>query len=879
MYGDEYSSWIEIRNENETESNYSGGNRKYLTWYEDSKYGGTNKYSEDFNKIYVDLGEYGIQNGQYAEIHLKFKVAKDANDNITLDSENGKQNMAEVNAYRSEQNGKTAGLIDIDSKPGNLDPRTTTNYQDDEDMAPYYKLQLGYSNGNTGGSSASGGNDQGGEGGQQGGTGGDNGKVETDQNGNVVGYGNTIEGNVWEDIKTITIEEDNRNISNGIKETEEPENEPLIDHVKVELIEIIGDKEIIIDTVRTGKQLLLTSENKDNAQSTGAYRFSGLTSGKYQIRFTYGDEEHLKYQLDKEGNLLYNGQDYQGVSSEKIINTDKTNAQLAQSYEDTEIMLVIDNSNSMSGEKMLNAKQEVQSLLTSLQNNLPGVKIGLVNFNEVASTIGKVGAQESTLESGISTLTAGGETAIARGIIEAMQGYAEGKNKLMILITDGQETVETEEKVIEQIENLRAQGIKLTTILTGNSETIFGTEAKPRYGTVNKLDNITADEIYEIIIKETTIEADRSLGKDVEADRRQQIDRYSVMDYEKGKELDIEGMVKLKGEEREKAITTLAENTTMRAETKVIEFTANNVGTDKIHEVNQALIRRPKAELRLTEEISTIKVTLSDGTVIIDTAKGLSKNVLGLGVEGLNTVSIYLDEELMQGATVEVTYRVMVENIGEVDRLSNYFEGESDATITTTANVVYAYINKSVVYRADGQPINPETGEPYWEPAEEGQDGLPAGVVGGTNITIRTAAFEKMYLYPVGSKEVKNGEGICRTEVIPEVILSKVISPENDDTSSLTYECLMEIAVRGNEVGRRVLGAIPGNLGTKINSTEDGTHIELENEEADSQKIIVTKPLGADRSGKTTLIALATFATIAVIALCLRKPQKHNSKK
>ena len=253
--------------------------------------------------------------------------------------------------------------------------------------------------------------------------------------------------------------------------------------------------------------------------------------------------------------------------------------------------------------------------------------------------------------------------------------------------------------------------------------------------------------------------------------------------------------------------------------------------------------------------------------------------MLGLDVDGLDTVSIYLDEELMQGATVEVAYRVMIENVGEVDRLSNYFEGESDATITTTANVVYAYINKSVVYRADGQPLDPETGEPLnWEPAQEGQDGLPAGSVGGTNITLRTDAFEKMELYPVGSKEVKNGEGISRTEVIPELVLSKLISPENDQTSSLTYECLMEIAVRGNEVGRRVLGAIPGDLGTKINSLEDGTHIELEAEEADSQKIIVTKPLGENRSGKTTLTALAIFTTIAAIALCLKNQQKLDDK-
>lgn len=895
------TSWIVIRNEDETESTYAGEeSEKEIIWKPISNYGDTNPYSSDFNKIYADLGEYGIKRGQYAEIHIIFRVLKDNNGNILLDSTEGKKNAAEINAYRTvnTETGETAGLIDMDSKPGDLNPRQSVGgCEDDEDKAPNYKLQLGYTNGNTGGSSGSGdGDDNGG-----------NGQVETDINGNPIGYGNTIEGNVWEDIKTDVILEDNRKISNGIKEEEvevEVEingqkvkqllKEELIDHVRVELLEVIGDGneqvEVVLDTVRTGTELLLT----DKGKSTGAYRFSGLTSGKYKVRFIYGEKEQL---LE---NIKYNGQDYQALSSAHIVDKDKTADLLSNNYKDTEIMLVIDNSNSMSTSgKMNQAKQTAQKLITDLQNKLPGVKIGVVNFNETAKTIGKVGTKANALSNGINSLVSGGETAIARGIIEAKQGYKTGTNKLMIIITDGQETVDTEELVISQVESLKSLGIKLATILTGNSDNIFGTVDKPRYGKVISIANMATNgietgPIYQEIVNQSEIEADRSLGKDIEGaetnpeagTRRWQINEYKEMTYEKGVILNIEEIEWLEGQERINAIEKLANTTWMQSETKEVEFSANNVGKDHIHEVNQALVKRPTAELKLREEISSIKVMLSDGTVIIDTAKGLNKNVMGLDVPNA-TISVYMDEEIMQGATIEVAYKLVVENVGEVDRLSNYFEGASDETITTTAKVIYAYINENVVYRPDNQTEGVE-----WtrveipvaqndEVSPETQDVIEKG----TKIALRTDVFKEVELYPVSSKEVRTGQGSSQkpiSEISTDLILSKLISPESDEDSSLTYDCAMEITVRGNEVGRRVLGSVPGNIGGRIEeidkAKEQGTHIQLETEEATSRRIIITKPLGEDRSGKNRLIALAGFTVLALASCLLKRKNEQNNE-
>ena len=876
------SSWIVIRNDDETESNYSGNsNKEQIKWSETSRYGDTNEYSEDFNKMYANLEKYGIKKGQYAEIHIIFRVLKDENGNIMLDSGEGKKNVTEINGYRSIETttGKVSGLIDLDSKPGDVDPRQEVGvYEDDEDKAPNYKLELGYSNGNTGGDNGNGGTGDG-----SGNTGGSN-QVETDENGNPTGYGNTIEGNVWEDIKTITIEEDNRKISNGIKE----EDEPLINDVKVELIEIISgyvngeykEVEVVLNerTIRTGNELLLS----DKAQSSGAYRFSGLTGGHYKVRFTYGEKEQL------EENIKYNGQDYQGLSSAQIYDRDT----IEKSYENTEIMLVIDNSNSMSGNKITRAKQAATKLIENLNNKLPGIKIGVVNFNEAANTIGNLGTGAGNLISGINNLGSGGETAIARGINLAQSIYANGKTKLMIIITDGQETVDLEEDVIRQIENLRSRDIGLISILTNNSDNIFGTEQNPRYGDVynivNENDIYTriVEEIYQKILKESIVEEDRSLGKDLEGDkenplpgtRRWQINEYSEMTYKKGTILDVEGIDKLTGQERINRIEELANTTYMTSISEEVEFAASNVGADKIHEVNQALVERPRARLELTEEIAGIKVMLSDGTVIIDTEKGLSKNVMGLDIPDAN-VSVYMDEEIMQGATVEVTYKLCVSNTGEVDRLSNYFEGESDDTITTTAKVIYAYINQNMVYREDT-----EQKDITWEvitPSDKNENGENImdselseetinGVEHGTTMTLRTEGLKEVELYPIGSKELKLGDSTYKNEITAGLVLSRLISPEDDQSTNLTYDCSMEITVRGNEVGRRVLGSIPGNHKPDVK----GTIISLEPDEARTRRIIITKPLGEDRSINNIIIALTGCVIIAGGIIIIKRKEK-----
>ena len=100
-------------------------------------------------------------------------------------------------------------------------------------------------------------------------------------------------------------------------------------------------------------------------------------------------------------------------------------------------------------------------------------------------------------------------------------------------------------------------------------------------------------------------------------------------------------------------------------------------------------------------------------------------------------------------------------------------------------------------------------------------------------------------------------------------MLSKLISPDDDQSSSLTYDCIMELTVRGNAAGRRVANSILGNH-TIIDpkDEEDGTQVTVESspDEATTRSIIITKPFGENHNiTKPVLTALAILTTMLAI--------------
>ena len=84
-------------------------------------------------------------------------------------------------------------------------------------------------------------------------------------------------------------------------------------------------------------------------------------------------------------------------------------------------------------------------------------------------------------------------------------------------------------------------------------------------------------------------------------------------------------------------------------------------------------MERPKTQLQITNNVENVKVTLSDGSIVFDatqtaeaTKGNETKNVIWKsnrsttkGITG-GFIQLYLDEELMYGATIQITYKMQI---------------------------------------------------------------------------------------------------------------------------------------------------------------------------------------------------------------------------
>lgn len=150
-------------------------------------------------------------------------------------------------------------------------------------------------------------------------------------------------------------------------------------------------------------------------------------------------------------------------------------------------------------------------------------------------------------------------------------------------------------------------------------------------------------------------------------------------------------------------------------------------GTHKnyhIKNLNLGLTERPEAQLKLTKEVSNLKIVLSNGETLFDANKSVNNLYFAKHKEHtykynnkirLDSVKVsnnskqapeliqgYMDDELLSGATLVITFKFKVENVGEVDYLDKqfYYTGKTNSTdksniARTNADEVIDYVSKN----------------------------------------------------------------------------------------------------------------------------------------------------------------------------------------
>lgn len=343
-------------------------------------------------------------------------------------------------------------------------------------------------------------------------------------------------------------------------------------------------------------------------------------------------------------------------------------------------------------------------------------------------------------------------------------------------------------------------------------------------------------------------------------------------------------------------IDELIDKTKMTSETgtMVIELEYDRTGTGNqvvdnkasytINNVDLGLEERAKAQLAINKDVTNVKVTLANGTILFD-AKSSATNVLWkdhksyeVGYKGnfmdpdkfgnivnirnknknkFGLIQLSMDEELMHGATIEITYDVTVSNVGEVDYKDNrfYYTGNVSNTntiVTTKANQVIDYVANNLQFNVSNNN--------NWKVITK-ENLLAQGLV-NTGLTKQIEQYNTIIvteslsssLVPNLYKEKVQKNAIDSVTV--PLVLTQLITSENE-TDDLTYRNIVEIVKTSNTVGRKNEYSVVGN--------QDPTK-EPQEIDSDKAEIVRILPPFGD-AGLYITIAIIVISSIALLTV------------
>lgn len=326
-------------------------------------------------------------------------------------------------------------------------------------------------------------------------------------------------------------------------------------------------------------------------------------------------------------------------------------------------------------------------------------------------------------------------------------------------------------------------------------------------------------------------------------------------------------------------------------------------GNFTLNNIDFGLVERPKAQLEIDKSVTNVKLTLANGSVLFDVNKtadnviwkdhteyelekyqkdgkyeeyyGASgKNRYSYRNEKINSlvknndnglIQLTMDEELMHGATIEITYKVKITNVGEVDYEGQefYYLGKTAGNVvTTTANQVVDYVANNLKFDSNNTTNN------GWEVIakdsliKDKSDYKNNDNLVNSNLSNNVAQFNDV-IETSGSelnKILKPGESTEKT-----LILSQLITAENSD-DDLTYTNMVEIVRTSNTVGRRMAYSVVGNQDPKSDQAD-----ELDSSTA--EKVIILPPFG-EAHIYYILGAVVALILVGGIALIIRKVLK-----
>lgn len=371
--------------------------------------------------------------------------------------------------------------------------------------------------------------------------------------------------------------------------------------------------------------------------------------------------------------------------------------------------------------------------------------------------------------------------------------------------------------------------------------------------------------------------------------------RYTdaIDDYENRKKIDepIKEVTKntkaevdtaYQGNQQSDRIITQMESTTPKMEIGVefSSYTDPSSGESYkycIHDIDFGIIERAKQDLVLTKRIKTMKVTLANGQVVADLTitdegkvegekKGITYMQPKPNIEPKNGfIRLELDNELIQGTKLEVTYEIKATNNSELDYIPNsdsdtatfytYGEVGKNVPITISPTEIVDYLDKS--WSFDSKQY-----EETWQVKEANdiKDKVIEEVVDSKPIAEKmilcTDTIRNAKLVP---NNVQNNQQQLKQSEAVELKVSKLLTT----TDEISLENEAE-EVKVDKTGGRILETTPGNYipGTGATEADDSM----------AETTIVTPATGDDLNYILPIaIGVTAFIILGVGVIIIKK--------
>ncbi len=301
----------------------------------------------------------------------------------------------------------------------------------------------------------------------------------------------------------------------------------------------------------------------------------------------------------------------------------------------------------------------------------------------------------------------------------------------------------------------------------------------------------------------------------------------------------------------------------------------------EVIEVDFGIVERPIQDVTVMKRVETLKLTLATGQTFIDitidengvvtgqntAAKVVSKIKDPNGAE----ISIEMDNEILQGSTLEVGYRYDIKNNSEVDYVDiNYYK--YGRTGSYDQNLIVKFLYTEVIDYLDKDwavDLAANENNDDWVKEDEGY--LTGKTEPAVYATIDNKTYEQTDIenYLILSRDaVKNKDALMKPgdTITYKMDVSKILTSANDIELDNEFEIINLTKTGGSEIQTTVGNYVPGG---NVNETDDDK----------AEHISIIPPPGANLDYTTPIIVVVISLGVIIIGIFVIRKVVLKSKK